>query len=605
MRAASPRIHDVAVVGLGAAGAVTLRALAREGASVIGLDRWAPPHDRGSSHGETRMLRAAYGEGVGYTPLALRAIDLWRAAERDTGARLFDQTGLVYAGPQDSPFLAATRASGEAHGVALTPLTMAERSAAGFEVPDDWQCFLEPRAGFLHAEPAIEAFLGDAHAQGAQVRTDARCLAIEAGAEGVAITVEDDAAPIRARRCVVAAGGWTPELLPQLAPMLSVERRTIHWFANPTGRYRVEAGFRPFYIEDADGLGVYGLPDWNGGGVKIGEHTIGAAFDHPDAVDRSVHPADEARVAGLAARYFPQLGPIARSETCLYPMSREDFILDRLPGEPRIVVAAGLSGHGFKFAPVLGESAAALALGGAARRRKAWRCFLSRALAPDHPELERVAGGSSLAALADQLAGDGDGRLFGQGDVVLEQAAVELVVRIAILAREDIDQDLHLAVLDAGQLGGIDRGHGEVGYAACGGNLDAQAWGQGLLVLVGRVVDHAVEIHRDDDGLVGRGQGALGRGRGGDGNVEASCGRRSRRRRRGGGRDRHGGRRCGRGSLRRLGLTAGEGDDRSGGAEQQTVHRDIPKFPKDHSGAAIAPRIKNAVIPQPEPPLSR
>ncbi len=354
---------EVAVLGLGAAGAATLYALARAGVSAVGLDRFAPPHPHGSSHGETRMLRAAYGEGAGYTPLALASIAAWRRLEAETGARIFDQIGLAYAGPPGSRFLATTREAAARHGVKLRDLDGPARAEAGFAVPADWQCFLEPDAGFLHVETAITTLLAAAQAAGAAVRNDAPALALHTEAEGVRI--ETPAGEVRARRCVVAAGGWTAELLPALAPVLSVERRALHWFADPTGRYAVKAGFRPFYIEGADGLAVYGLPDWDGAGIKIGEHLDGGvAQAHPDAIDREPREEDEIRTRALAERYFAGLGPIIRSMTCLYPMSRdEDFILDQAPGMARVTVLAGLSGHGFKFAPVLGEAAARMALG--------------------------------------------------------------------------------------------------------------------------------------------------------------------------------------------------------------------------------------------------
>jgi monomeric sarcosine oxidase len=356
-------IREVAVVGLGAAGAATLHALARAGVGAIGLDRWAPPHDHGASHGETRMLRVAYGEGAGYSPLAARAKALWRQIEAEAGVRLYEETGLVYAGPRASPFLAETWRAGELHGLGLRELAPDARGGLGFVVPDDWRCILEPGAGFLYAERAIETLLGEAVRLGAEVRTGALALNVQADAEGITITTS--AGDVRARRVVVCAGGWTAQLLPELAPVLSVERRTIHWFADPGGLYSPGAGFRPFYIEDAEGRAVYGLPDWGGTGIKIGEHIEGLAQASPEDIDRAVHPDDEARITAMATRYFSGLGPIAKSQTCLYPMSRDqDFILDRLQSDPRIVVLAGLSGHGFKFAPALGEAAAAMAMGG-------------------------------------------------------------------------------------------------------------------------------------------------------------------------------------------------------------------------------------------------
>lgn len=356
------KAFDVAVIGLGAAGAATLYALARAGVSAIGVDRLAPPHDQGSSHGETRMLRVAYGEGAGYSPLAARAKALWRGIEAESGADLYRETGLVYAGPQASPFLAETWRAGELNDLGLSELGPGERGGLGFAVPDAWRCILEPGAGFLFAERAIETLLAEARRLGARVQTGAPARSVH-GDEG-GVIIETELGVVQAERAVICAGGWTAALLPELAPVLSVERRTIHWFADAAGLRTLKAGFRPFYIEDEQGLAVYGLPNWGGTGVKIGEHIEGVAQALPEDIDRLVHAEDEARLRAMASRYFEGLEPVARSQTCLYPMSRDqNFIVDRLRSDPRIVVLAGLSGHGFKFAPALGEAAAALALG--------------------------------------------------------------------------------------------------------------------------------------------------------------------------------------------------------------------------------------------------
>ncbi len=352
---------DVAVVGLGAAGSGIVRALARRGAKVVGLDRWAPPHDLGSSHGETRIFRTAYGEGAAYSPILKHAREMWLEAEHELGVKLFEPQGLVYCGPPSSKFLNETLRSGETHDVELRKLDNDERSKLGFSIPRDWLAFVEPGAGFLYPERAIEAFLKDAAAHGADIRTGAPCLGGEAAGDGVVLRMSDGA--IRASRVVVAAGAWSAALLPQLAPHLWVERRTIHWFGDPSSRWTPDRGFRTFYIEDEHGLSVYGFPNL-GGGIKIGEHIEGKAVASPDEIVRRITKKDESRTRALASRYFTGLGDIRRSEVCLYPMSRDEhFVVGPVPGADRIIAAVGLCGHGFKFAPVLGEAVAALALG--------------------------------------------------------------------------------------------------------------------------------------------------------------------------------------------------------------------------------------------------
>lgn len=355
-------MYEVAVIGLGAAGSAALNALAVAGARAAGVDRFAPPHDQGSSHGETRLLRTAYAEGTLYVPMARRAIELWRALEARTGNVIFRQTGVVYAAPQSSPFLSRSLASARAHDVRVDDLG---RGEARLEIPDDWQCCVEREGGYVLAERAITAFLADAQAHGAELRLNEVCRAIEPDGDGVRIVT--NSGEVRAQTCIVAGGAWATELMPAVAAHLHVERKTLHWFADPEHRYTPGA-FRPFLIDDPDGHQVYGFPDC-GTGLKFAEHTApSAAHARVADVAREITIADTESIDAFAHRYCPALGALTRSVTCLYPMSKDGhFIIDRLPDNDRIVFAAGLSGHGFKFAPVIGEALADFALGRAPR----------------------------------------------------------------------------------------------------------------------------------------------------------------------------------------------------------------------------------------------
>lgn len=355
--------YDAAVVGLGAAGSAALSFLGRAGVSAVGIDRFTPPHAEGSSHGETRLLRVAYAEGELYAPMARRAVELWRKLEERSGQELFRQSGVLYAGPRSSPFLNASLSSARAHDVRVDTLTRAERGALSpaLDVPSDWLCCAEREGGYLFPERAIDAFLQDAQAHGAEVRGDDACVDIACDSTGVIITTGYDR--VRTSACIVAVGAWTASLLPALAPHLTIERKTLHWFGDPDGVY-APSRFMPFLIDNDSGLQVYGFPDC-GSGVKVAEHSApSAAYRKPDDIDRTISPADIARVEDLARPACPALGPLQRSTTCLYPMSADGhFIIDAVPGMDRVFVAAGLSGHGFKFAPVIGEAVANLALG--------------------------------------------------------------------------------------------------------------------------------------------------------------------------------------------------------------------------------------------------
>jgi sarcosine oxidase len=351
--------YDCAVIGLGAAGSAALSALARAGVSVIGLDRHDPPHDKGSSHGETRLLRTAYSEGAFYVPMIRRAITLWRALERRTGARVFEQTGVVYVGPAEAPFIAGARDAARRWHLPLRDFRKLDGRIA---VPADWLTLVDTTGGFLHPERAIAAFLKDARAHGAVVRKNCRAEALDRA--GKEIIIAAGGRRIAAGRVIVTTGAWTRELLPELAPVTHVERRVLHWYEAPKGRYTLAAGFKPFAVATGDGKLFYGFAANAKGEVKVAEHDTAAVIDGPDALNRKISKADLAFIRALVARFMPELGRRTRSAVCMYPMSADEhFIIDRHPDDRRIVIGAGLSGHGFKFAPAIGEALANLALG--------------------------------------------------------------------------------------------------------------------------------------------------------------------------------------------------------------------------------------------------
>ncbi len=350
--------YDVAVVGLGAAGSAALNALARAGVRAIGIDRFDPPHAMGSSHGETRLLRTAYAEGPFYVPLVKRAITLWKALERRSGKRLFEQTGVVYAGPADNPFVASTRAAANARQVRLA---RAPGLDAWFDLPIGWDAFKETQGGYIYPERAIAAFLAEARRRGATVWKNCPCTAIDR--TGKAIVLRTARGDIAARHVIVTTGAWIAELVPALKPVTFVERRVLHWFTDPDRRFTRKRGFKPFAFGTADGQMIYGLPANAKGEVKVGEHLRVSLVAAPDRLDRKISRADIDAIAPLVRRYLPGLGKHVRSSVCMYPMADDErFILARHPGDPRLVIGAGLSGHGFKFAPAIGEILANLAL---------------------------------------------------------------------------------------------------------------------------------------------------------------------------------------------------------------------------------------------------
>jgi len=354
---------QIAVVGLGAAGAPALWQLARLGCDVIGIDQFTPPHDRGSSHGQTRLLRVAYAEGARYVPFVRRAIALWREIEAEVGTPLFHQTGVFYAGDAQSEFLSSSMTSARAYDVALDTLNERGAVTCGLRIPSDWTAFVELEGGFIEAEKAIGAFLSAATRAGARLLTGTKVASIVPGASGVEIRT--DRGSVHAEKIVAASGAWTAELLPALKPYLSIERRVLHWFSDPTGACALSAGFKPFIVEAGDGTEFYGFPSIDGRGVKAAEHDmrVGGAsrVETADALERRVGADEVERIARVVRRFLPALEGPKSSAVCMYPMSKDgDFIVDRL--DERVIVGVGLSGHGFKFAPAMGEALAALAL---------------------------------------------------------------------------------------------------------------------------------------------------------------------------------------------------------------------------------------------------
>jgi monomeric sarcosine oxidase len=356
---ANMKHYDVVVIGLGAAGSAALHALAKVGVHAAGFDRFAPPHALGASHGETRLLRTAYSEGAFYVPLVKRAVRLWKALERETGTTLFEQSGVVYAGANDNPFIASAR---EAARLGQMALGQARGLDAWFALGPDWARLVDKGGGYVHPERAIAAFLKAARKHGAKIVMDCRCGEIERTRNGIVVHTARGA--VSADRVIATTGAWIDELVPALKGTTFVERRVLHWFADPQRLYTKRRGFRAFAIAPADDQLVYGFPANTKGEVKVAEHRSVQVIASPDQLDRHIRRDDIAAIAPLARALLPGLGRRVRSEVCMYPMAPDErFILAPLPNDPRIVVGAGLSGHGFKFAPAIGEVLANYALG--------------------------------------------------------------------------------------------------------------------------------------------------------------------------------------------------------------------------------------------------
>ncbi|GJD49792.1 Monomeric sarcosine oxidase [Methylobacterium crusticola] len=369
--ATSANSYDVIVVGLGAHGSATVRALAARGVTVLGIDRFSPPHAWGSSHGETRITRQAVGEGEAYAPLVLRSHEIWRELEADTKLDLLVQCGGLVLAPTGGTakhhghddFLSNTITVANRYGIDHEVLTATEigRRFPQLMLRGDERGYYEPGAGLLHPERCIEAQLRVARAHGAHLRTDERVLTLDD--DGSSVTVGTDKGSYRAAQAVVAAGAWIPELAGgTFAQHLKVHRQTLHWFeADDITNYSPDRF--PVFIwmwgDKAEDY-FYGFPVETSGtlGVKVATEQYGSV-SNPDSFDHDV--SEEEQQSMYRAQVAPRLrgvGPrCIQSAACLYTTSTDSgFLIDQHPEYPRITVVSACSGHGFKHSAGLGEA---------------------------------------------------------------------------------------------------------------------------------------------------------------------------------------------------------------------------------------------------------
>lgn len=356
---------DAIVVGLGGMGSAAAAHLAARGARVLGLEQFTPAHALGSSHGDTRIIRQAYFEHPDYVPLLTRSYELFADLDAaDPG--LLVETGGLMLGTRDSQPVAGSLASAQRWDLPHELLETAEirRRFPTFAPAADTVALFEQRAGFVRPERTVTAQLGRADRQGADLRFGEQVQSWSATGEGV--RVRTSAGEHRADRLVVTAGAWSPRLLADLGLPLAVERQLLFWFDPLGGAPQFGVGRHPVFIwEQPSGLQLYGFPAVDGpdGGVKVAFFRAGGPAD-PDRLDREIHPAEVERMRATLARCLPRAaGTFQRGVACLYTTTPDEhFVIAPHPEHPNVVVAAGFSGHGFKFVPVVGEILADLTL---------------------------------------------------------------------------------------------------------------------------------------------------------------------------------------------------------------------------------------------------
>lgn len=370
-RTASVRpTYDVVVVGLGITGSSALHHLSRPGLSVLGIDTRGPVHRRGSSHGQTRIFRRAYWEGDQYGPLLDRSLEGWRDLETACGEQVVVQTGGLFVGPVDSPVVRGSLETARLAGIAHELLSSDEIRTRfpAFNPGADEVGVYEPDASMLFAERARLGYLGLATEMGAHIFHGQAVRHVRSQAGGGAVSVVGDGWEVSAGAVVLTAGGWLPELLPgELDDWLTPMRIPVYELAvaESVRSHHEPKSFPVFLHETGQGL-VYGLPAWqSGGGVRVGFHDRQLT---PLAMDEPNRPPSEAERLELwtaARRLLPGLQSHGYASACVYTMSSdESFLIGRSEQLEGVTYASACSGHGFKFAPAIGEALAQIVLKG-------------------------------------------------------------------------------------------------------------------------------------------------------------------------------------------------------------------------------------------------
>ncbi|MGA9402282.1 N-methyl-L-tryptophan oxidase, partial [Haladaptatus sp.] len=355
--------RDVIVIGVGGMGSAATYHLARRGLDVLGLERFDIPHTQGSSHGITRIIRRAYYEHPSYIPLIERAYELWDELADRTGRPVIHRTGSIDAAPEGNVVFEGSLRSCEEHDIPheiITGTELADRFP-GYRLPDDYKALYQPDGGFVVPEESIIGHVEAAQEEGADIRARQRVLDWTETPDG-GVRVETSAGSYEADSLVLAAGAWNYKLADALDGLAVPERQVLAWFQPETPSLFEPDSFPVWNISAPEGR-FYGLPIYSVPGFKLGKyHHFDEQVD-PDDWNTEPGPADERLLRDFTEKYFPKAaGQTMRLATCMFTNSPDEhFILDTLPNHPQVAVAAGFSGHGFKFSSVVGEILADLA----------------------------------------------------------------------------------------------------------------------------------------------------------------------------------------------------------------------------------------------------
>jgi sarcosine oxidase len=359
--------YDVIVIGLGGMGSAAAYHLAARGQRVLGLEKFTPAHDKGSSHGGSRIIRQSYFEDPAYVPLLLRAYELWDKLATDTRREVYRLTGGLFIGPEDCVTVAGSLRTSREWGLPHEVLDAAEIRSRfpNFTPRDDDIALYEEKTGFARPEMTVQAHLDLAEQAGATLAFGEEVLEWTDSPGGV--TVRTARATYAAGQLVICPGAWAPQLLAEFGIPITVERQVLYWL-DPVGGTAAFENQPIFIYENPHGEQIYGFPAIDGlyGGVKVAFFRKGIVCT-PDTIDRTVHDQEIADMRERVAELVPALdGPCLHAATCMYSNTPDEhFVIARHPDAANVTVACGFSGHGFKFVPVVGEILADLATTGA------------------------------------------------------------------------------------------------------------------------------------------------------------------------------------------------------------------------------------------------
>jgi len=366
------RSCDVIVLGLGGMGSSAAFHLANRGAKVLGIEQFTPAHDRGSSHGKTRVIRQSYYEDPAYVPLLLRSYELWRQLERASGEDLLFEVGGLMIGTESSSVVAGSLRSARKYDLPHEVLSSAEirRRFPTLHPPSDAIALYEKQAGYVLPERCVLAHLQQAGQRGAELHFEEKVLSWTAAPGGEGVRVETTKGSYEAEQLIISPGPWAPQILKEAALPFVVERQVLFWLQSTVGTEPFLSDRFPIFIWEAEsGVHTYGFPAVDGpaGGVKVAFYRAPSMQEcTPETIERVVSTTEIRAMQEAITPLIPALtGPCVHAVTCMYTNTPDqNFILARHPRHGQVVIGCGFSGHGFKFSSVVGEVLADLATKG-------------------------------------------------------------------------------------------------------------------------------------------------------------------------------------------------------------------------------------------------